>query len=377
MRIGIDIRSLMAPERTGVGEYVFQLLNALFFLDKENEYWLFYNSHEDVSANIPGWNQENVRFVSTKYPNKLLNFGLSAAGWPRLDKLIERRSGALDVFFSPNLNFTAVSPKIKFILTIHDLSFEFFPDCFSAKQRIWHKIINPRKQCRRADLILTPSDNTRRDLIKEYGIDEKKVKRIYPGLSGAFLRDEKIIGDEQRVRTKYGLPDKYILYLGTIEPRKNVVGIIEAYREANLLARGFELIIAGAKGWKYEETIELMNKTAGVKYIGYVDEGDKAVLYRMASLFAYPSFYEGFGFPVVEAMASGVPVITGNRSALVEAGGDGVYLVNPYNVSEIATGMKLMLENNRIAELYRSRGLEQARKFRWESTARELLEILK
>lgn len=377
MNIGVDIRVLMSRDRTGVGEYTFELLNALFLLDQQNDYWLFYNSYSDVARNIPKWNQKNVHFVATTYPNKLFNASLLFFRRPYLDKLIAKKINKdLDIFFSPNINFTAVSSKPKFILTVHDLSFEFFQNCFSAKQRMWHKIINPKKQCRRADLILTPSDNTRRDVMKEYGIDEKKVKRVYPGLSGLFGSNETRLRQGFGGQSGRGGRSKYILYLGTIEPRKNVVGIIEAFKESGLFAEGFELIIAGAKGWGFKQIEDLIKKTKGVKYIGYVDSTDKISLYKNASLFVYPSLYEGFGFPVLEAMASGAPVITSNRSSLPEVAGQGAYLVNPYNISDIAFGMKLLLENTAIANMYKERGLEQIKKFSWEATAKEFLHMI-
>jgi len=131
LKIGIDIRCLMTPIRTGVGEYTYELLNAIFKIDKENQYYLFYNSYTDVSEHTPLWSQNNIHYVVTKWPNKLFNASIKILGWPKLDKLISR-SGKLDYFFSPNFNFTALSKNVRRILTVHDLSFKFFPQFFSA-----------------------------------------------------------------------------------------------------------------------------------------------------------------------------------------------------------------------------------------------------
>ena len=126
LKIGIDIRNLMSPTRTGVGEYTYELLNAVFKIDKQNQYYLFYNSHTDVTAHTPLWPQGNIHYIATRWPNKLFNASIKILGWPKLDKLISR-SGQLDYFFSPNFNFTVLSKNIKNILTIHDLSFKFYP----------------------------------------------------------------------------------------------------------------------------------------------------------------------------------------------------------------------------------------------------------
>ena len=279
-----------------------------------------------------------------------------------------RDDSRLDVFFSPNLNFTSISQNVKHVLTIHDLSFEIVPDCFSAKQRLWHKIVNPKKQCERADIILTPSENTRKDVVELYGIDEKKVRVLKPGLSANFLKLE--TGNwKLGIKEKYDLPEKYILFLGAIEPRKNVIGIIEAFRKSKLITDHWSLIIAGPTGWKSGEILRAIDGTDKIRYIGYIPAGDKPALYALADVFVYPSLYEGFGFPVLEAMASGTPVITSNRSSLPEVAGDAAYLVNPYNVSEIARAMELVATDSRLREMFVERGKLRAREFDWKRTA--------
>ena len=339
----------MHKERTGVGEYTYELLDVLFEIDKENNYILFYNSWKDVSDIIPKWNQKNVHYIITRWPNKLFSFFT----WLRvikLDHLIERRfvkgnskfiTTRLDYFFSPNLNFTCLSKKIKHIITIHDLSFEFFKKCYSWKRRLWHRILNPSKQCRRANIVLVPSENTKLDVGEIYNISKEKIKVIIPGLSNEFLNIRYKKVNEDDVRKKYSLPQKYILFLGTIEPRKNIIGVIEAYKKVYGQKFGAcGLVIAGARGWKYDNIINDIDKTPGAQYVGYVDAEDKPALYSLAETFVYPSLYEGFGFPVLEALVCGTPVITSNRSSLPEVVGDYAYLVNPYNIHEIEKGLQ-------------------------------------
>src|SRR3989338_6148073 len=267
MNIGIDIRSLMSPVKTGVGEYTYELLNALFSFDRENQYFLFYNSYADVSPYIPQWHYDNVHYIVTRYPNKLFNASLHFFNKPYVDLLGYQHNNTttqqhLDYFFSPNLNFTALSKNVKHILTIHDLSFEFFSDCFSWKQRIWHQLVNPRGQCLRADIILTPSENTKRDVVEYYGVPAEKIKVVYSGLGAQFtVHSSEFIG---KIREKYNLPEKFILFLGTIEPRKNITGIVNAFRSSELRTKNYDLVIAGSLGWKYREIMRLIEQTPGV-----------------------------------------------------------------------------------------------------------------
>lgn len=368
----------MSPHRTGVGEYTYELLNALFSFDRKNEYFLFYNSYTDVSQYIPKWQYDNVQYDATHWPNKIFNTSIKLFQKPFFDTIKDqkiKRSKGFDYWFSSNLNFTALSPHVKHILTIHDLSFEFFPDCFSLKQRAWHQLVKPKEQCRRADIILTPSENTKRDVVEYYGVPEEKVRVIYPGLGRQFtVHSSQFIGG---IKEKYHLPEKFILFLGTIEPRKNIEGIIEAFKNASeLRTMNYELIIAGSLGWKYRHVMKLIERTPGVLYIGYIDESDKPALYQLADVFVYPSLYEGFGFPVLEAMAAGTSIITSNRASLVEVAGDAGFLVNPYNISEIAEGMELLTADEKLRRTFIERGKKQAEKFSWKKSAEEFLYVL-
>ena len=251
MKIGIDIRSLMSPIRTGVGEYAHGLLTALFSMEMPHEYVLWYNSAKDVRAVVPEWNAPRVSSTPTRYPNKLLDAAIFAFGRPRLDRMVgERGEHPVDCWFSPNLHFTRLSETVKHILTIHDLSFEHFPECFSLKQRLWHRSVRPREQCARARLIITPSAHTRDDLTDTYSIAPEKVVVLSPGVHTRFPTNE----DRERARRRYALPEKYILFLGTIEPRKNVSSILEAYRHLPERVRAeYALVIAGPQGWKEGE----------------------------------------------------------------------------------------------------------------------------
>ncbi len=414
MNIGVDIRCLMSPNRTGVGEHTFELLNAIFKIDKptpgrggQNQYFLFYNSYKDVTGHVPLWPQQNnIHYIATKWPNKLFNIAIKFLGWPKLDKLISRH-GHLDYIFSPNLNFTVLSKNIKQILTVHDLSFKFFPQFFSVKQRLWHLGINPKKQCRRADIIIAQSENTKRDIVDYYQIAPEKIKVIYPGIrqqnptpypspyrggsdrkeiASPFVPLSPIRGETERgvsrelIKQKYNLPNYFILFLGTIEPRKNILGLIEAFEKCySSLPTPYSLILAGAPSWNDKEIHERASTSPlkdKIKFIGYVDADEKPTLYSLAELFVYPSFYEGFGFPVLEAMACGTPVITSNRSSLPEITDQAAYLINPNRPAEIADAIIKLIKDENLREHFKTLGLEQAKKFSWETSAKQWLDLI-
>ncbi|MBP6859390.1 MAG: glycosyltransferase family 4 protein [Candidatus Magasanikbacteria bacterium] len=391
MNIGIDIRPLMSPARSGVGEYTYELVDALLKIDTKNHYFLFYNSYKNTSHHIPTWNQANVHYVHKKWPNKFFNIAIKIFGIPHIDSIIKKTvnpplSHELDYFFSPNFGFSALGKKTKHILTVHDLSFEFFPEFFSFKQKLWHWAINPKRQCQNAHLILTPSENTKRDIISRYQVPAEKIKVIYPGISCHRTQNsEQPETQKLDILQKYNLPHNYLLFLGTAEPRKNIIGLIEAFEKASqntILPKSstpYSLVITGYKGWKdkkiYQKFLSSPIKER-IKFIGPVEATDKPALYAASTLFIYPSFYEGFGFPVAEAMACGTPVITSNRSSLPEISGSSAFLINPNRPSELADAIAKMLNEKTLREHFKNSGLEQSKKFNWEKSAQEFLSTL-
>jgi glycosyltransferase involved in cell wall biosynthesis len=396
MVIAIDIRSLNDPLRGGVGEYTSSLLEALFHLDPKNEYLLFTNSFTPTPNRLVwGFTRfPNVRVVRFSYPNKLFNFSLRFLRFPKLDNMLEKATGKkVDVFFIPNLNFVQLSKNCKSVLVVHDLSFELFPEFFSFKRRLWHKFVEPRRLAREAETIIAISENTKEDLMDLYKVPEQKIKVIYPGVGGSSTNNE----SRANVRIKYNLPDKFILYLGTLEPRKNLDGLIKAFevfkqktsppinhRLRRDPANGgglstYQLIIAGQPGWLSREIYKAAEKSSvkdHIRFIGYVAPEDKPALYQSASLFVYPSIYEGFGFPPLEAGLQGTPTIVSSSSSFFETLGEGSLLVDPWNVHEIAEGMFQVLTDEKFASVLREKGREAALRFSWEKCAKEVLQEL-
>src|SRR3989338_2791916 len=365
MKIGIDVRCLMAASYSGVAWYTFNLLTALFAIDENNEYVLFYNNAMPV--NLPDFKSANVSYAGFKYPNKVLNLFFHIGNKPKIDKMI----GGVDVFFMPNINSAAFSNYCRRVIIVHDLSYWRYPEFFTLKSIIWHKIIMAKKIIQESDVIIADSVNTKNDLVHLLKIKDDKIKVIYGGVDPKFQPvDNKI--ELERVKRRYKLPNRFLLFLGTLEPRKNIESIIEAF---NQLKTDHYLVIGGGDGWKSKAIKQLAAENDKIKIVGYVKEEDKKGLYNLADVFVYPSYYEGFGLPLIEAMACGTPVIAGSNSSQAEVVANAGLLVDPYNISEIKKAIEFILEDKILrANLIKS-GLAKAKEYSWHQTAKETLAI--
>lgn len=381
MKIGIDIRCLSEGRRTGVEEYSINLLDKIFQEDLQNEYVLFANSWKGTRADL-SWigERKNVKIKYFNFPNKILNLFFWYFNWPKVDKLL----GGLDVFFMPNLNFVGLSKKVRLILTVHDLSFEYFPETFSIKRRLWHIFINPKKLAKRADKIIAISQSTRDDLINFYKIEPIKIEIIYNGISDEFKRINRNDPKLLEIKEKYNLPFSFILFLGTFEPRKNITGIIRAYEllreQKNKNLDRYKLIIAGSDGWKsgkIKKDIINSKYKKDIHWVKFIENEDKVFVYNLASVFVYPSFFEGFGIPPLEAMKSGLNVVSANNSSLVETVGDGGLLVDADRPDEIALATREILLDKGLQNELAEKRIRQVQKFSWTKSAKKFLEVLK
>jgi glycosyltransferase involved in cell wall biosynthesis len=311
--------------------------------------------------------------VAKHVPNKFLNLSLRFLNYPKFEEFI----GDFDWLFLPNLNQFSVRATTKVALTVHDLSPVVLPECFSAKGRIWHWFIRIRRMLERANLIFAVSEYTKYDIVRLFGIDEKKIVVTHEGVNHRLLSPNIPDTFLREVRNIYNLPGDFILFLATVEPRKNLINLIEAFEQ---LDSPVHLVIAGKKGWKYErifERIERSPKAKFVRYLGYVNEVHKPALMKLSRVFAFPSLYEGFGLPPLEAMAVGTPVVTSSVTSLPEVCGNSALLVNPHSVEEITRGLYHVLSDERLRGQMISEGFRQVRKFSWEDTARRVINSLK
>jgi glycosyltransferase involved in cell wall biosynthesis len=378
MIIGIDIRMLASGNKTGVEEYTCQLLKSMLPLNSEIKFKLFYSGYNKQELNFDWINLPNVELIDFKFPNRVLDTSLRFLDFPKMENLM----GKMDIFFSPHIFLTSNQKNCKKIATFHDLSFEKYPEFYSKSKNFWHFSMNPKRQAQKADRIIAVSNSTKQDLVEIYGIKPQKIKVIYSGLNPLFKKE---VTEEKKkeVSQKYKLSEKYILYLGTLEPRKNISSLIKAFAKSKqngfLRNTNTKLVIAGTKGWLYQtifNTASELNLAEEIIFTGFIEEEDKPALYEMAQLFIYPSFYEGFGFPPLEAMARKTPVITSNISSIPEAVEDAALIINPCNIDEIKQAMESIISDKKLAQKLIERGLGKIDKFNWEKCGKETLDFI-
>ncbi len=349
MQIGIDIRSTLKT-KTGIGRYTINLISALADIDKESRYYLYSRKKLlDFKKRLP------------KLPAR--NF------YHCVDYFKKGHDGVLpdlDIFHTSSYDLSRPKKARKFIITIHDVIIKAYPYGHSGKT-----IKEIDEQLKRvlgeADLLIADSYNTKSDLMKFYSVPNPKIQVIYPGVYAAQMS---LRGAERR-------SNPYILFVGTVEPRKNIQGLIKAF---NWLKKEhgmpYKLIIAGMKGWMYEDIFKEYEKSDFKKDIifkGYVNDLELAELYKNAAVFVYPSFYEGFGFPILEAFSYGVPVVTSKTSSCGEIAGDGALLINPESYREIGEAISKIINNDSLRQGLVEKGFERVKEFTWQKTAREFL----
>jgi len=358
-RFGFN-RETNLPNRVGSGEFCFQLLKGLFGQDKQNNYSIYLpvNPSSDMPKETENWKYEVFR------SKKLWTlFGLS--------KKLSKNPQKLDVFFSPTHYLPLVLP-IPSVISILDVSYLHFPSLFAKKDlyqlKLWGKY-----SIRKARKIITISQSSKNDIIKAYGVKPEKIAVVYPGIKALDEQKENGIADME----KLGITKNYILFVGTLQPRKNIERLIEAF--SRLERQDLDLIIIGKKGWMFESILNAPKKfevSDRVKFLHDVTDDDLPSYYKNAEMFVLPSLYEGFGLPVLEAMSYGCPVITSNTSSLPEAGGDAALYIDPKNVSDITEKMKKLLDDENLRKDLIVRGKKQVEKFSWEKSAKETLEVL-
>ncbi len=361
--IAVDLRSLHASEFSGVESFAVNVLEELLAEDRDTIYRLFYNGFNPKKFEY--FHYINAQYKQTRIPNRLLNLSLKFFSYPKLEKL----TGLCDVLFMPNWNMLSVDPGTKVVLTVHDLSPLAVPQFYNLKARIWHWFINIPKLLARANNLVAVSEFTKTSMMEMLNIPEHKITVAPLGVDHDNYRPNLSVDKLRDVRNRYGLPGDFILFVGTVEPRKNLSRLIEALEQVK---EPISLVIAGRLGWKYSALLRQIDqspKRRFIKLLGYVPEADKPYIMKLARVFAYPSMYEGFGLPVLEAMAVGTPVLTSNVSSLPEVAGDSALLINPYNVSDIAEGLTRLHLDDQLRQYYSAKGIERSKLFTWTKCA--------
>ncbi|MBB2182838.1 glycosyltransferase family 4 protein [Lachnospiraceae bacterium MD1] len=376
MKIAFDAQLLFEKQKTGIGWTVEHLLKHMIVED-DNEYSLNYFSlHHRKEKNQ----------IISKYKN--MGYQANACGWlhnvvyrriwdklPIPYSLIFGKQNQITQFFNYD-----VPPGVsgKAVTFIYDMVYKAFPETISKEtyNMLDH---NLSRACDKADHIITISEFSKKEIIKYMHIPESKISVMPCGVDHCVFRSNYSVEEVLKAKRKYGIQQDYILYLGTLEPRKNIETLIEAYakliNESNNCPK---LVIAGKKGWLYDRIFEKVHNLQlqdHIIFTGYVDTEDVPLLLKGAMIFVFPSIYEGFGLPPLEAMACGTPVITSNTASLPEVVGDAGILVNPYSVDEICDAMKKAINDEELRNKIREIGILHSKNFSWKVSATKLAKI--
>ena len=365
MHIAIDAHSVGA-QLAGNETYAANLIEALAEIDQTNEYTLLVTKRAALDRFKNRWPNFKVKQTFPHTPLVRIPLTLSAA-------LRRRRVDVLHV------QYTAPPfAPCPVVATIHDLSFEHLPETFNRRSRAQLRL-TVRHTARRAKQILTLSEFSRRDIIKTYQVDPARVF-VTPAAAAPHFAPVTNSTELRRIRTTYGIEREYILSLGSIQPRKNLVRLMNAYSSLHRLRPDLklpQLVLAGRRGWLDKDIFRAAEEnklSRDILFTGYVPDKDLPGLYSGSLCFAYPSYFEGFGLPVVEAMQCGAPVIAGNRTSLPEVVEDAGVLVDPFSEPEIAQALAKVIEDPGYREELRVKGIERAKTFNWRSTARLTLQ---
>ena len=355
----------------GIGRYVRELVAALARQDSDTRYHLFVAGSSSQRSVQLG---SNFVWKPTRLSPRWL-----ARLWHRahIPVPVEIFVGGVDLYHATDFVLPPTLPCTKALLTVHDLSYVRVPEAASPGLKAYLDRVVPASVAR-ADFVVADSQATKDDLIDLYRVSESKVSVLLSGVDSRFRRekDAKVLLTT-RTRYKIGM-SPYIFSVGTVQPRKNYGRLIQALALLRVSGYDIDLVIAGGRGWLEDPIYATINTTGmqdHVHFIGFADEADLPALYSAAYCCALPSLYEGFGLPILEAMACGTPVITSNISSLPEVAGDAAITVDPYNLDAITDAIKHLLDDTSLYQAYVQKGYERAKQFTWDNSARQLREI--
>ncbi len=371
MKICIDV-SPAVHGRAGIGRYVLELVTALIGQDTTLEYTIFYNRAHEAQIPVSWQHLERIAFPLRDKPWRLQVL------LAHLAKLSQDRLFPNVGLFHATDNLLPCLKKTHSVLTVYDLAFRFYPETFTTLNR-WFQLLTMGTFLYRAHAVIAISQNTKRDVAQLYGVDESKITVVYGGVNSRFQPAS--ISEIEHVRTRYHLPERYILFVGSIEPRKNLKALLAAFsaiKQQREAIDSIKLVIAGKRGWLYADFFQQL-RTSGLEneiiLPGFIADEDLPALYSAADVFVFPSWYEGFGLPVLEAMACGTPVVCSNVSSLPEVAGEAALMVAPNDVRGFCEAITRTLTDAVLRQELIGRGFRQAARFTWEKTAQQTLAV--
>ena len=372
MKVGIDIRSLTSPTGRGVSHYTLALTAALAERFPKDRFELLQTGRQAFS--LPAeLDRPNVRLHHHRHSNKVLNTRMVLTGRPRMDDLLP----AVDVCFAPNLGFIKVGDRMPLVVTVHDLSFELFPEQYSRSERSWHRLVAPKRLLARADRVIAVSGQTAGELTELYGVPVAKVSIVHSGIDPAYrLGMREAAAAAMRMRRKYQLPESYFLFVGAHDPRKRLAALLKSYQAAKRQGLRAGLVLVGSVS---PELIRLVRQAGepAVVVLGYVPERDKPGLYAGALAVTLVSLHEGFGFPPLEAAASGIPSLVSDLAVFDETLGVAKRSVPVDDVPLTARNL-VHLEQDAAARTRLGQAAKRSvRRLTWTRAAEETMQILK
>ena len=364
-KILIDAVSLLSP-LTGIGRYTYEVSTYLKNKDTFDIHYFYGYHSKKLFRRSSNTSIKNLKSILLK------SSFLKMAARRILIQSSKIFSPTYDLYWQPNFIPVKGIKAKKIVTTVHDFSFILHRD-FHPKERIAYFEKNFFNMIYKSDMIITGSEFSKQEILQRIDFDEEKIKVIYHGI------DHKLFKVYDNIKISFKLPKKFIFSVGSIEPRKNLLGLLKAYTHLDVKYKEeYSLVLAGFKGWENREIMDLIESNKKyIHYLGYISDEELAQTYNLASLFVYPSFYEGFGLPPLEAMACGTPVITSNVSSLPEVGGDAVVYCNPYDIDQIKEKIILVLNNKNLQNEMIGKGLQQAKQFTWEKSAEQHIEVFK
>lgn len=366
MHIAYDATAL-PPQPVGAGNYIIQLLRALVGLPAGARFSVFAQPHQRALLNLPPG--APVDFIAVPTMSPALRLLWEQTIFPlRLARL------APDLLHSPHYTMPLAYP-VPTVVTLHDATFFYYPQHHTFAKRHFFPFVM-RLSARRAAALLTVSESTRTDMLRWIGASPQKTFATPLGVSPDFCPITDAARLDSVART-YALPSQFILFVGLLEPRKNLPALLRAFARLSPALSQLSLVIVGRKGWMTQAILEQVpaDLRTRIHFTGYVAQTDLPVIYNLAEVFVYPSLYEGFGLPVLEALACGTPVITSNISSMPEVAGDAAMYVLPENDAALADAIQQVILDPALAQTMRTRGLDRAAAFTWQQTAQKTLAV--
>lgn len=367
LKVGINARYIQRKV-TGIEKYILQSLTTLSKKDFQNDYVLFLCNH----APGPKFNfRNNFKKFVTSFPTRST---FARIIWEQFWLSREIKKENINLFHGTSFVLPFFKP-CKYVLTIYDLSYLYYPESYTFLNRLYY-LLFLKHSIKIADRIIAISEAAKNEIMHEFGVGERKISVIYPSVDEHFGVIRKSTA-QIFVEQNYLISSPFFIFVGSLIPRKNLVRIIKAFDKIkNNVAH--KLIIIGKRGWLYDEifeTVRILNLQNRVVFTNYVSEQDLPLFYNAADALIFTSLHEGFGIPILEAMACGCPVITSNKSSMPEVAGDAAVLVDPIDIDEIADAMMKIVEDEELRKKLVNKGFERAKLFSWENSAKKLLDV--